>query len=149
MRLVKYSDKWGVVLFGTAKVLTDKNNNVVSETEPNPYGGVKLKFKAMGACRQSDKPDVNGTFRWHKQRCWFSIDKDDALAPIVQNLDAGDKIWVFGTLKKSEWTGNDGQIKRNLFCSIEDIRIIAKADGTTANTAEVESQDDINDDIYF
>lgn len=133
-RLVKITDKWGSALLGTAKVLSDKNGFVVSETEQNSYGVVKLKFKAIGASKQSVQPDINGTFRWRHQRCWFSCDKTDPIAKIVQSLDVGDKIWVFGVLKKSEYIdSNTGKQRKSLFCNIEDIRIVSKADESVLN----------------
>lgn len=145
-RLVKITDKWGSALLGTAKVLSDKNGLVVSETEPNSYGVAKLKFKAVGASKQSKQPDANGTYRWRTQRCWFSCDKTDPIAKIVQSLDVGDKIWVFGVLKKSEYIDNNtGKQRKSLFCNLEDIRIIHKAEGELSNNQDY--TDSPNDDF--
>lgn len=145
-RLVKITDKWGSALLGTAKVLSDKNGFVVSETEPNSYGVVKLKFKAIGASKQSAQPDINGVYRWRTQRCWFSCDKSDSLAKIVKSLDAGDKIWVFGVLKKSEYIDNNtGKQRKSLFCNLEDIQIIHKAEGELSNNQDY--TDSPNDDF--
>lgn len=146
-RLVKITDKWGSALLGTAKVLSDKNGFVVSETEPNSYGVVKLKFKAIGASKQSAQPDINGNFRWRHQRSWFSCDKTDPIAKIVQSLDVGDKIWVFGVLKKSEYIDNNtGRQRKSLFCNLEDIRIMVKADENVTNTTNQNTMDHVDTD---
>ena len=140
--LTKVTSKFATALFGVAKVIVDRYGGIVSEVELPEYGLKTLKFRVVGASRKITRKD--GYEMRKQQRCWCTVDKDDELAKIVQTLDYGDKIWLYGSLSKKAYIGANGKTRNPLFCSLMDLRIISKEDGSQQRTAEsvVEENDD-------
>lgn len=132
--LTKVTSKFGTALFGVGKVIADRYGGIVSEVELPKYGLKTLKFRVVGASRKITRKD--GYEMRKQQRCWCTVDKDDELANIVQTLDYGNKIWLYGSLSKKAYIGENGKTRNTLFCSLMDLRIISKADGNQQKTAE-------------
>lgn len=150
MRLVKLKDGWdGVVIFGTAKIVSDKNNNIVTETEPNIYGMKRLKFKCRGASRLIECKD--GTTRRKWQRVWCSIDSESQLANTIRDLSYGDIVYLFGVQSLSRYTDqNTGRERTTTFCNIEYITIMSKVSETKAEIKEAEfmNEDGVNSNEF-
>ena len=140
--LTKVTSKFGTALFGVGKVIADRYGGIVSEVELPEYGLKTLKFRVVGASRKITRKD--GYEMRKQQRCWCTADKDDELAKIVQTLDYGDRLWLYGSLSKKAYIGENGKTRNTLFCSLMDLRIISKADGSQQRVAEsvVEENDD-------
>lgn len=140
--LTKVSGRYGASLFGVAKVIADRYGGIVSEVELPEYGLKTLKFPIIAASRKITRKD--GYEMRKQQRCWCTVDKDDELAQIVQTLDYGDKVWLYGSLAKKSYIGENGKMHNTLFCRLMDLRIISKADGSQQRTTEsvVEENDD-------
>lgn len=136
------SGRYGTALFGVAKIITDRYGGIVSEIELPEYGLKTLKFRVVGASRKITRKD--GYEMRKPQRCCCTVDKDSELAKIVQTLDYGDRLWLYGSLAKKAYIGENGKIRNTLFCSLMDLRIISKVDGSRQRTAEsvVEENDD-------
>lgn len=132
--LTKVTSKFATALFGVAKVIVDRYGGIVSEVELPEYGLKTLKFRVVGASRKITRKD--GYEMRKQQRCWCTVDKDDELAKIVQTLDYGDKIWLYGSLSKKAYIGENGKTRNTLFCSLMDLRIISKAEESQQRTAE-------------
>lgn len=132
--LTKVTSKFATALFGVAKVIADRYGGIVSEVELPEYGLKTLKFRVVGASRKITRKD--GYEMRKQQRCWCTVDKDSELAKIVQTLDYGNKIWLYGSLSKKAYIGENGKTRNTLFCSLMDLRIISKADGIQKQTAE-------------
>lgn len=147
MRLVKITDNWdGTVILGTAKVVSDKNSNITTETEPSVYGTKRLKFKCRGASRIIECKDGTTKRKW--QRMWCSIDSESVFAPIVRNLSYGDIVFIYGIQTMSCYTDNNGRNRKTSFCNLEYISVISKADGTPTNREiETEVEEDCEDEF--
>ena len=143
--LTKVTSKFGTALFGVAKVVTDRYGGIISEVELPEYGLKTLKFRVVGASRKITRKD--GYEMRKQQRCWCTVDKDDELARIVQTLDYGDRLWLYGSLSKKAYIGENGKTRNTLFCSLMDLRIISKADGSQQRTSESVAEE--NDDNGF
>lgn len=143
--LTKVTSKFGTALFGVAKVIADRYGGIVSEVEIPEYGLKTLKFRVVGASRKITRKD--GYEMRKQQRCWCTVDKDDELAKIVQTLDYGDRLWLYGSLSKKAYIGENGKTRNTLFYSLMDLRIISKADGSQQRTAESVAEE--NDDNEF
>ena len=143
--LTKVTSKFGTALFGVGKVIEDRYGGIVSEVELPEYGLKTLKFRVAGASRKITRKD--GYEMRKQQRCWCTVDKDSELAKIVQTLDYGDRLWLYGSLSKKAYIGENGKTRNTLFCGLMDLRIISKADGSQQTTAE--SVAEKNDDNEF
>ena len=143
--LTKVTSKFGTALFGVGKVIADRYGGIVSEVELPEYGLKTLKFRVAGASRKITRKD--GYEMRKQQRCWCTVDKDSELAKIVQTLDYGDRLWLYGSLSKKAYIGENGKTRNTLFCGLMDLRIISKADGSQQRTAE--SVAEKNDDNEF
>lgn len=132
--LTKVSGRYGTALFGVGKVIADRFGGIVSKVELPEYGLKTLKFRVVGASRKITRKD--GYEMRKQQRCWCTVDKDSELAKIVQTLEYGDKIWLYGSLSKKAYIGENGKTRNTLFCSLMDLRIISNADGSQQRTAE-------------
>ena len=146
--LTKVTSKFGTALFGVGKVIADRYGGIVSEVELPEYGLKTLKFRVAGASRKITRKD--GYEMRKQQRCWCTVDKDSELAKIVQTLDYGDRLWLYGSLSKKAYIGESGKTRNTLFCTLMDLRIISKADGSQQTTAEsvvVENDDNEFDDL--
>lgn len=146
--LTKVTSKFGTALFGVGKVIADRYGGIVSEVELPEYGLKTLKFRVVGASRKIMRKD--GYEMRKQQRCWCTVDKDSELAKIVQTLDYGDRLWLYGSLSKKAYIGESGKTRNTLFCGLMDLRIISKADGSQQRTAEsvvVENDDNEFDDL--
>lgn len=132
---VKVSNKFGTAILGVGCVVADSNLNIVTQTEPSVFGITRLKFKCRGASRKIERKD--GLTMWKRQNVWCSVDSQSPLASIVKGLEYGDMVFVFGTQSISRFTDpNSGKTRNTLFCSLMDLRIISKADGSQQRTAE-------------
>ena len=154
MSFIKVKNKWGYIAAGVGTVIADSNSNAISETEANEYGDAKLKFKLVGAYKLSDKPNDNGEKVWLKQELWCSIEKKHALAPIVNNLSAGNSVFVYGKLRKSSYRNFKTQkLHRNAFCNLEFIQLISHGNGDLAKEPKgavaVDVADDTDIDLDF
>lgn len=105
--LTKVTSKFATALFGVGKVITDRYGGIISEVELPEYGLKTLKFRVVGASRKITRKD--GYEMRKQQRCWCTVDKDDELAKIVQTLDCGDRLWLYGSLSKKAYIGENGK----------------------------------------
>lgn len=147
MSFVKKKDKWKrVIVFGVGTVIDDINGNIVTESEPSDYG-TKLKFKANGGFKLSDKADENGERRWLSQKMNFAIKSDHPLAPIVKGLELGDCVDVFGVVNRSKYTNpNTGKDHNYFIVNLEKIVVLYKGNGNLPKPEDYQSASQEYDD---
>lgn len=147
MALAKIETSIGVTIcLGVCKVLHDSNGNVRSGTRKSKYGEARLKFKVMGTNASRKMTRKDGVEYWKNQKLWCSVETTDPLVQIVKTLNEGDIIDIWGVTQKSPYIDdNTGRERTSLFCNLERIYIIARADGTTP-TATNDCEDTQDDD---
>ena len=146
MSFIKKKDKWKrLIVFGVGWVIDDYNGNIVTESEPSDYG-TKLKFKANGGFKLSDKCE-NGERKWLSQKMNFAIKADHPLAPIVKGLELGDCVDVFGVVSRSKYTNpNTGKDHNYFIVNLEKIVVLYKGDGKLPKPEEYQNESEELDD---
>lgn len=57
------------------------------------------------------------------------VSKDSVFAKIAKDLNYGDMLDIFGTIKTSEYINDSGKKRRTSFCNLCKLAVIARADG--------------------
>lgn len=153
MSFVKKKNKWNIVVFGVGTVFADRNGQAIIYSDPDKYTNVrKIRFKACGGFRLSDKPKENGEPRWLRQDMNFAIKETDCLAPLVKGLEDGDKVFVFGVLYRGKYTSSTTGTERNWYeVNLEYLQVLGKDSSIKPDIADMEAtaSNDADEDIYF
>ena len=152
MSFIRKKDKWSRhIVFGVGTVFNDRNGQTVTYSDPDKYNNVrKIRFRACGGVKLSDKPLPNGEPRWLRQDMNFAIKETDCLAPLVKDLAEGDKVFVFGVLRRSKYTSSSTGAEHNWYeANLEYIQVLGKDNSIKPDDADMETEDYTDDDIDF
>lgn len=143
LRLIKGEDNFGIYALGICKIVSHKGN-IVTETDFDNGSGF-YRFKVIGASKQIT--DRNGSPRRLKQRLFCTVSKDSVFAKIAKDLNYGDILDIFGTIKTSEYINDSGKKRRTSFCTISKLAVITRADAgqLKAESIETESEEELDD----
>lgn len=154
MSFIRKKDKWSRhIVLGVGVVFNDRNGQTITYSDPDKYNNVrKIRFKACGGVKLSDKPLPNGEPRWLRQDMNFAIKETDPLAPLVKDLAEGDKVFVFGVLRRSKYTSSSTGAEHNWYeVNLEYIQVLGKDNSIKPDGTDMEEQegDYDPDDIDF
>ena len=143
LRLVKQEDNWGVTAWGVCKVISHKGA-IVTDTDFDNGSGF-YRFKVVGASKQIT--DRNGSPRRLKQKLFCTVSKESVFTKIAKDLNYGDILDIFGTIKTSEYINDSGKKRRTSFCNLCKLAVIVRADGEQpkAESVETESEEEFDD----
>lgn len=152
MSFIRKKDKWSRhIVFGVGTVFNDRNEQTITYSDPDKYNNVrKIRFRACGGIRLSEKPLPNGEPRWLRQDMNFAIKETDCLAPLVKDLADGDKVFVFGVLRRSKYTSSSTGVEHNWYeVNLEYLQVLGKGNSLNPDVGDMETEDYQDDEIDF
>ena len=152
MSFIKHIDKWDrVIVYGIGKVKTEKNDLIWTISEPNKFTQErKIKFKACGGYKASDKPKENGEIRWLKQNLDFYVTDNHYYADLIKKLILNDVVEVFGVLYKNKYISSKTGREKNYYeVKLEKLALLYHADESCNINTDIEDIDNDFEDEYF
>ena len=142
--LVKGKNNFGTYAYGVCKVISHKGL-VLTEIEPNEFSAGAYRFKVRGASKQIITK--SGVPKWQHQSLFCTVKKDSEFAKIAKGLNYGDILDVFGVLKSSNYTTDNGKQRRTSFCNLCRLTVLVKADSEQPIQDDTEETDNEFDDF--